>query len=45
MTLIDATTHYEHLQVSRCDINLESVKKCSDVGNESISGKKLWRLP
>jgi hypothetical protein len=38
---VDTRVHFEHVQVIRCDIAPKSVKKCRDVKNEPISGKKL----
>jgi hypothetical protein len=33
---VDTRAHFEHVQVIRCDIKLELVKKYKDVENEPI---------
>jgi hypothetical protein len=43
--LVDVRIHYKHAQVIRSNIGPESVKKCGDVENEPISGKKLRVFP
>jgi hypothetical protein len=40
MVAVDAGTHSEHVQVIQCDFKRESVKKWTEVENETISGKK-----
>jgi hypothetical protein len=40
MILVDTKVYPEHVQLIRSDIELESVKNCRDVGNESISKRK-----
>jgi hypothetical protein len=39
MVVIYASAHSQQVLVIRCDIKLESVKKCRDVENEPISEK------
>jgi hypothetical protein len=39
VVLLDAEAHFEHVQVIRSDIKLESVKKCRDVENGPIPEK------
>jgi hypothetical protein len=43
--LVDVGIHYKHVEVTRSNIGPESVKKCGDVENEPISGKKLREMP
>jgi hypothetical protein len=39
--LVDTRVHFEHIQVNRCDIELESVEKCRDVENEPVSEESM----
>jgi hypothetical protein len=43
IVLVDAEFHFKHFQVIRCNIKTESVEKCRDVENETIS-EKLQRV-
>jgi hypothetical protein len=45
MILVDVGVPPKHVQVIRYNIGVESVERCRDVQNESISGKKLWKYP
>jgi hypothetical protein len=38
---VDSGPHFKHVKVIRCDIRLESVKKCRGAENEPISGVSL----
>jgi hypothetical protein len=45
VVLVDAEVHSEHVQVIGMDIGPESVEKCRDVENESISRKTVRVYP